>query len=446
MAYYFIGPTANTGGTFVNPFYGPDGSAAAPTYSFTSDPTSGIFWNNSSTLLSFSVSGTSRMTISAAGIVAASSGFTAAAAGAFKLGTRSQMTSTADGTMKFLASDGVTDSAITAGAGTFSGVITTPAGAVGAPGINFGTADTGFYAYAASKLAVTTAGTARMYFDEAGLVSIGVTPQSGYRLVVRGSTTNSSAYSFNASNSDGSRFLQFRNDGELEWRGSQFDLSGTSPNIQADGSTTFQLGSGGSFNRGKVAFPNANTGTVTWTGPSASSAQAFIWNAPASGSTMMEWQANGTTELTLSSTGVLTATGDLVAPGGFKQTVLQAFVPSIAANQTDTITHYDFAGTSTGDALYVPPFAGSIMGLSFYVKGNLPQSGKTLTVTVFKNGSATGATTTLTGDGSTNRKTVTFAKDTYTFAAGDDLELRYSTDATYTTTGGTLIAWLMVEQ
>jgi hypothetical protein len=115
--------------------------------------------------------------------------------------------------------------------------------------------------------------------------------------------------------------------------------------------------------------------------------------------------------------------GDILASGGFRQAIDGWYRDDAAASLTAVVMSR-LAGT--GDNAFIPPRAGSITGIC--VQSNAARTAGTLTVEVYKGGSATGLTAVLDGTNTTFKAT-TQAKDLDTFVAGDKLDIRITTDA-----------------
>lgn len=181
--------TVNTTGvTAVGRVMVPDGAAATPGLRVTSEA-SGMYLS-SANLLGFAVAGAAQASLDNTGILAAASGFRAAAGGAFAFGTNSQIQCSADGLLtllnnagtgftrlcyggttasfpalkrngtaiNFRLADDSADCGITAGASTFSGVITGTAGDATAPGLALGAAGDGVFRVGAGVMGLTGTG------------------------------------------------------------------------------------------------------------------------------------------------------------------------------------------------------------------------------------------------------------------------------------------------
>lgn len=133
---------------------------------------------------------------------------------------------------------------------------------------------------------------------------------------------------------------------------------------------------------------------------------------------------------------------DIEATGGFVHTIHGWYQDNVTASQTNVeLVHA--AGRWTAVR------AGSILGV--VVHATEARTAGTLTVTVFKNtglagaaGSSIGLTAVLNGT-DTSRKATTQAKDTDTFAAGDELYAVVTTDGSWTPTTSDIRVSLLVE-
>lgn len=138
-------------------------------------------------------------------------------------------------------------------------------------------------------------------------------------------------------------------------------------------------------------------------------------------------------------TGTVTATGDIAAAGGFRQTVGPTYV-TLAADQTAAAMTLGVSGGA-----WVAPRAGSVVGLSAMLSAAITGSTKTCTFRVYKNGSLLDANldALFTTGGAETSKNITAAKDAYAFAAGDLLKVVYTT--TTITNTPNAVAFLHVE-
>jgi hypothetical protein len=123
----------------------------------------------------------------------------------------------------------------------------------------------------------------------------------------------------------------------------------------------------------------------------------------------------------------LTLSGDISAAGGYRQTVDGWLDTDAAANQAAVEM------TRTGLGRWIAPRAGSVTGV--VIVASEARTAGSATVEVFKNtglsgaaGAGTGLTAVLDGS-NTSRKATTQAKDTDTFAVGDELYIVLTTDA-----------------
>ena len=154
-------------------------------------------------------------------------------------------------------------------------------------------------------------------------------------------------------------------------------------------------------------------------------------------------------EVNGSITGNLTATGDLDAAGGFRQSVGAFIAPGaagvIAASQTNLDLRH--AGSVTAYASgWVAPRAGSIVGLSASLSAAITGAASVLAVKVTKNGTEVGAALDLsfTQAGAETKDYATQAKDVTTFAAGDVIGVSYTSDASLSNTPA-LVADIEIE-
>lgn len=189
----------------------------------------------------------------------------------------------------------------------------------------------------------------------------------------------------------------------------------------------------------------AHTVRVSLTSSSGStySAQWMGVQAPVAGAT--ECRVNGTLVGSQSTTGTLTATtlvatGDVEAAGGFRQAIGPFFVTT-AADQSAV-------GTKLGDTLamtWVAPRAGSVTAAVGMLDTAITGAATTIKARVYKNGSLLNAALDLdfTQAGAEVKDYAVVAKDTYTFAAGDEIDVVY-TSTTITNTPK-LVAFVEVE-
>lgn len=137
-------------------------------------------------------------------------------------------------------------------------------------------------------------------------------------------------------------------------------------------------------------------------------------------------------------TGGVSTTGDVSAAGGFRQTV-SPFTATLAADQTATATTWGLAGAGA----WVAPRAGSVTAISAHLDAAITGATKTAIPGVYKNGTIINAASilTFTTGGAETDLYLAIAKDTYTFAAGDRIDIRY----TSTTITNTPKMWVSVE-
>lgn len=137
-------------------------------------------------------------------------------------------------------------------------------------------------------------------------------------------------------------------------------------------------------------------------------------------------------------TGDLTATGDLDAAGGFRQS-LSFCAPGaagvIAASQTNLDCRHVPSVTAMASG-WRAPRAGSITGLSASLSAAITGATSVLAVKVTKNGTEVGAglDLSMTTAGAETSDYATQAKDVTTFAAGDLIGVSYTSDAALSNT------------
>ncbi len=124
----------------------------------------------------------------------------------------------------------------------------------------------------------------------------------------------------------------------------------------------------------------------------------------------------------------ITATGDIAAAGGFRQSI-GPWTVTLAGSQTALGMIYGAVATVT--AGWIAPTPGSLMSISGFLDAAVTGAGTNATFGVYKNGTIMNALTVLpfTQAGGLAVNQVTFAKDTYTFAAGDNITVKYTSTA-----------------
>lgn len=139
----------------------------------------------------------------------------------------------------------------------------------------------------------------------------------------------------------------------------------------------------------------------------------------------------------------IATTGDLAAAGGFRSLVGPFILANVPASQTDTRLGVGATGVPQQDI--VMPRAGSVMGITASFTED--PAGSDLILEVYKNGALLNAACILTveSDGTDLDQYAVFAKDTYTFAAGDRIGLALTTDGSWTATTSDLCAMVEVE-
>lgn len=185
-------------------------------------------------------------------------------------------------------------------------------------------------------------------------------------------------------------------------------------------------------NRGKFAAITGATSTRNTTSQTDGGFLAFLTKANTDTALVERMRifeagavAVGTS--TLPTNAAFEVNGDIKASGGFRQTIDGWIQDNVAAGQS--------AVELTRDARWVAPRAGSITAIS--VISTEARTADTCTVEVYKNtglsgaaGSATGLTAVLDGT-NTSKKQTTQAKDTDTFAAGDELYVVVTTGGSW---------------
>lgn len=122
---------------------------------------------------------------------------------------------------------------------------------------------------------------------------------------------------------------------------------------------------------------------------------------------------------------------DIIAQGGFRQTIDGWFQDNVAASQTAaTMTRY-VAGPTFSLNLWVAPRNGSITAIA--VKSNTARTAGTLTVEAYINGAASGLTAVLDGTNTTFKAT-TQGKDADSFSAGNEIDVRITTTSDWAPT------------
>lgn len=165
----------------------------------------------------------------------------------------------------------------------------------------------------------------------------------------------------------------------------------------------------------------------------------FLWGTATTGGAAVTGVNNSRPTFASAIVGSL-STADSNFAGGYRQTVDGWFQDNVAASQAAVAMARSSAPTF-GDKLIVPR-AGSVTGV--YVKSNAARTAGTLTVTVYKNGVAVALTAVLDGTNTTFKFTSS-AKDSLTFAAGDELDLRVTTDAGWLPVTADIRAGLEIE-
>jgi hypothetical protein len=137
----------------------------------------------------------------------------------------------------------------------------------------------------------------------------------------------------------------------------------------------------------------------------------------------------------------LSSAGDLNAAGGYRQTIDGWYQDNVAASQAAVVLSRLGAGNAF-PTKWIAPRAGSVTAV--VVKSNEARSAGTLTVEVYVNGVATGLTAVLDGTNTTVKAT-SQNKDLDTFVAGDEIDLRITSDGSWAPTTADVRASVEVE-
>jgi hypothetical protein len=160
-----------------------------------------------------------------------------------------------------------------------------------------------------------------------------------------------------------------------------------------------------------------------------------LWEKRSGVATATGWRA-------VASLDAATDLDQVVIAGGFRQTIDGWYQENVAASQTD-VALTRLATTTEAPTRWIAVRAGSMTGVN--VKSNEARVAGTLTVKVFKNGAALGTLTAVLDGTNTAFKATTQAKDVDAFAAGDELELRITTDGSWSPTTADIRASLEIE-
>lgn len=141
--------------------------------------------------------------------------------------------------------------------------------------------------------------------------------------------------------------------------------------------------------------------------------------------------------------GGISTTGDLSAAGGFRQQ-LGPFIGTLAGSQTDTVVPPAGVASAPG---WVAQRAGSVVGFSIAVSAAVTGAGLQAAASVRINGTKIAATLlAVTQAGAETEARYAVAKDValHTFAAGDNIDVVYTSGAIENTP--VLSAWVEIEQ
>lgn len=165
---------------------------------------------------------------------------------------------------------------------------------------------------------------------------------------------------------------------------------------------------------------------------------------PATGtpSTAVEIAGNDFRGAAVSVTGLVTAPvvrGNDGAAGVFATPLTGFYVPNPAISQT--AQRFTWAGGTTQGAM-VMPYSGSVTGLGIWLTS--ARTAGTVSATVYVNDVATSLVATI--NTNVNKGYAVVAAGTINFAAGDIVNLRYTTDGTWAPTTNNIIATIWTEQ
>lgn len=144
-----------------------------------------------------------------------------------------------------------------------------------------------------------------------------------------------------------------------------------------------------------------------------------------------------------------TVTGDIAAAGGFRQCIQFGYANIAAGNAvapaSSTPVTLHWCGVATISVGWVAPRAGSFTALSAALSE--AAAGSNLIVGVYVNGTIANAAAivTLASGTSDTKARTTWAKDTYTFAAGDVIDIRIRAGSGWTATTADIGVALEVE-
>lgn len=174
----------------------------------------------------------------------------------------------------------------------------------------------------------------------------------------------------------------------------------------------------------------------------------MTWDYRAQRKLLLDYLASGDSAQNVTTTGDvsaadITATGDLAAAGGYRSLVGPFILANVPASQTDTRLGVGASGAPQQDI--VMPRAGSVMGIT--ASFTVDPAGSDLVLEVYKNGALLNAACILTvaAAGTDLDQYAVFAKDTYTFAAGDRIGLALTTDVSWTAITSGLCAMVEIE-
>jgi hypothetical protein len=206
--------------------------------------------------------------------------------------------------------------------------------------------------------------------------------------------------------------------------GSTITLDGTTRTNGVDLTVDADNTGGGAASQ-RIIFERGTTGSDV----------ALRWNETADQFAFMT--VGGADAMTVDLSGNMSLAGDVTAIGGFRNTFV-LMTSNVLASQTDLAMDTVLLGNRE----YVLPYAGSIVGIG--VASSEARTAGTLTVDATVNGTKSGLTAVLDGT-NTQFHTATQAKDTDTFAAGNRLGVKFTTDGTWAPTTADIVVTVVIE-
>jgi hypothetical protein len=146
-----------------------------------------------------------------------------------------------------------------------------------------------------------------------------------------------------------------------------------------------------------------------------------------------------TINLVSGSFNTLSCSGDAIFAGGYRKDVGPWNISALLASQTNTRLNL----VSLSNVSWVAKRSGSIIGLSIGLSINA--AGSSASFVVYKNSTRLDGTNTVVGVG-TSTKFISFEKDAFVFNPGDLLDVRYSTNISWTSVTAVGSVFLEVEE